>query len=185
MTASCEIAETPEGFTIHIERPRSWLETILNAASCGVLAYFVFHSTLHLTTTRVHIFLGIIVGTLAGYLRGRARSITTTITKFEAHVVGAMSGGYMPQRYVPLADVAYLHYQDAKNGSGEEPDTPEGLYAALDSCSTCLVPYIGKIQAEELSDAIYKRFSHILGSSPSRNVGFSDTSLIQLNLNKP
>jgi len=184
MNVHFEMIETPEGFTIHVERPRSWVETILNAAACGVVTYIFIRYVPQMSAIIANS-ISIVVAALAGYSRGQPRSITTTITKFEAHIVGTVSGGYRPPPYVPLADISYLEYREAVSGGGETADQPEGLWAVLENSSACLVPYIEKSQTEALVTAIHKRFEHILGSAPSRSTGFSATGLIQLNLNKP
>jgi len=179
MSVDLKVQETAEGFTITVHKPHAWLALLVRAPVTGSFFYFFSEVTHFSVPTRVAI--GIAAGTIYGILDFLPRRVVTTITKFEAHVVGRVQSIMERSYSVPLANISYLHYQDEESGDGETPESPSGLFAVIGDRPKCIVPFIDRKQTEPLIKAIEQRFGHVIGQMEVETFG-KGSGLIQLNL---
>jgi hypothetical protein len=185
MKSGLEKREEPDRLVFQVKQARrlgNLLWTIV-----ALIAFYLFWRVLPSRTERVPVACVILL------LLARQIFVTWRGTHVELHVTNLdlVSKGRSPGGYrsitISRADIYDLEYRAAQPGGGEVEDLPEGLYAVYKQlmpwdASHCMLPEVGRRQAEEIIQEIMHRFpdTGALASRPS-----TPSELTSLNLNMP
>ena len=185
MNSGLEKLEEPDRLVFKVKQTRrlgNLLWTIVALIAC-----YLFWRVLPSRTEQVPVTCVILL------LLARQIFVTWRGTDVELNVTNLdlISKGHSPSGYrsmtISRADIYDLEYRAAQSGGGEVEDLPEGLYAVHRQlmpwdASHCILPEVGRVQAEEIIQQIMHRFpdTGALASRPPE-----PSKLTSLDLNMP
>jgi hypothetical protein len=185
MSATLEIRDTPQDLSIRVSEPRSY-GRLVPIVLVGAFAIYFF---LHASSSRAFQLFGLIFA--FGLAKEIISSLRGTSVQLRVGNLDLVSSGHAPAGYGPStisrADIYSFEYRKASGGGGETPEYPQGLYADYRGggrwqSGRCILPHINQVQAEEVIEAIYKRFPDMGTLAPGDPF---ESDLISLNLNQP
>jgi hypothetical protein len=182
MPATFNIEERIDGVIVSVSEPAKYGRVALGVLFGSAVAYlFVRSATSRAFQLLICLFIAF------GVIKDAISSLRGTDVQLQIGNLDLVSRGHAPGGYnsstISRATVERFEYRRA-SGGGDGPDFPEGLYAEWSGfgswpSSQCILPGVGQSQADEVIEAIYRRFpdTGTLSSNKSRQ-----SDLISLNL---
>ena len=182
MSVTFNIEERVDGVIVCVSEPGKYGRVALGVIFGSAVAYLFIRSAIS-RAFQLLVCLLIAFGVIKDAISSlRGTDVQLQIGNFDLVSRGHAPGGYNSST-ISRATVERFEYRKA-SGGGDGPDFPEGLYAEWSGfgsspSSQCILPAVSQTQADEVIEAIYKRFPDT-GTLSSNKSHPSD--LISLNL---
>lgn len=157
MPTAIKIEETQDGLIITADQGHSLVTAIVGALAAGAFTAIAASRLLGIAAI---ITLTALVASISFLFGIRRRINELRVTGSQFHARGRLGDRLRSARSVAAADIKWLEYQEDTTGP-ETAHHPGGLYAVLRRQSVCVLPYVDRLQADEVIEKISARFPHL------------------------